>query len=176
MIDVNMLDRVNEFHIYLSTKHNDQMKYAETLFSYQKIRDEINTYNLKDCEEVVGTLLLISIDPENPTTGYCLMDLGDELINIIVYDPKIVFSEWDKTKGIVFCEKVAVLRLDEDGTPKFHLRYLSEDIKETSKEITRYIVDYINHAPSKEEVAKRKLELPPDSPTYIEYTSVDHSE
>ena len=171
MIDVNMLDRVNEFHIYLSTKHNDQMKYAETLYSYQKIRDEITTYNLKDCEEVVGTLLLISIDPEDPTTGYCLMDLGDELINIIVYDPKIVFSEWDKTKGIVFCEKVAVLRLDEDGTPKYHLRYLNENIKETSKVITENIVNYINNAPSAEEVEKRKLSQSPDSPSYIEYIS-----
>ena len=176
MIDVNKLDRVNDLHIYLSAKFNVERKYMETLYSYQKIKDTISTYNLKDCEEVIGTLLLISIDPEDPTIGHCLMDLGDELINILIYDPKQIFSEWDRTKGIVFCEKVAVMRLDEDATPKYHLRYLNDDIKETSREITRYIVDYISNAPEKAEIEKRESEPPTNSPTYSEHTVVDHSE
>lgn len=176
MIDVNKLDRVNDLHIYLSAKFNVERKYMETLYSYQKIKDTISTYNLKDCEEVIGTLLLISIDPEDPTIGHCLMDLGDELINILIYDPKQIFSEWDRTKGIVFCEKVAVLRLDEDATPKYHLRYLSDDIKETSREITRYIVDYINHASTEKGIQKRESEPPPDAKNYPELIQVDHSE
>lgn len=168
MIDVNKLDRVGDLHIYISSLSILQKEYHEFFKNYENIQDEIVIHELKDHEEVTGTLMLISIDPKDPTVGYCFIDVGDQLTKVRIYDPKKVFKRWDKDRGIVFSEKVSVVRVDKDGIPAFHLRYHSDTFKMGSKEITKYITDYINGMPSEEERKKRESEPPPDRSKYPE--------
>ncbi len=158
MIDVNKLDRVGDLHIYVSSLKLLERKYTDFFENYENIQDEIVIHELKDHEEVTGTLMLISIDPKDPTLGYCFMEVGDQLTKVRIYDPKKVFKRWDKDKEIIFSEKVSVARFDTEGIPNFHLRYHSDTFKVRSKEITKYITDYINGTPSEEEIKKRKEE------------------
>ncbi len=168
MIDVNKLDRVGDLHIYISSRKLLEKKYTDFFENYENIQDEIVVHELKDHEEVTGTLMLISIDPKDPTLGYCFMEVGDQLTKVRIYDPKKVFKRWDKDKGIVFSEKASVVRVDKDGIPTFHLRYHSDAFKLRSKKITKDITDYINGMPSKEEIKKRESEPPPDRSKYPE--------
>lgn len=154
MIDVEKLHQVNEVQLSLTLRYNHQVNIYESIYYINKIKKKIKVYNLKNLEEVVGKLLLISIDPKDKTTGYALVELGDELFNIIIYTPKEVFREWDKTKGIFFHEKVGILRLDKEGIPWYHFRYINPEKNELNKEINEYLTSYINLLPDSGEPLK----------------------
>jgi len=157
MIDVDKLDNddyMQNYLIFISKQIKDYKKYMDLLSDSEDMKNQIKPYDLKNLEEVTGTLLLISIDPKDPTVGYCLIDLGDEMYNIMIHDPKRVFTEWEESLGIVYQEKVGILRMDDKGKTVFHLRYISKEISEVNKKITREIMkitdyeSYIDNKPS----------------------------
>ena len=140
MLDLEKLEGVDKEHIYLSLKHYLDKRHIELVRDYENIREGIKLRPLKNLEEVIGKLIMISIDPDNPDLGYCLIDLGDDLYNIEIENPGEVFQEWDRKSGIVFYESVGILRMDEQIKTAYHLRYISEEMDENNISVTKNIL------------------------------------
>jgi hypothetical protein len=153
MLDIDKLGEVGDEHVDLALRYYFSMKYNLANFRSDVLKGEIPVYSLKNCDEAMGTLLLISIDPKDDTIGYCLMDLGEELMNVMILDPKRVFTTWQEKEPICFFGKVGILRLDEDGIPNYHIRLISKEkpeLREYKKYLTLWFSQYINQRASEE--------------------------
>jgi hypothetical protein len=145
MIDLDRLEKLDESQYHFMSSQFLWLKFYESYFNNQSVLD-IPVYSLKNLEEITGTLLMISINREDPTIGYCVMDLGSEKIRIVIPDPKETFKTWQEAREIFFLEKVGILRIDQDGCPRYFLRYLSSEISELSMMMTRDLENFINNA------------------------------
>lgn len=138
MLDFNQLKRIDKDKIYISIKHYYENKMYDFTQKYDNIMEELTPYHLQDLEEVIGLLLMVAIDPEDSAIGYCIMEVGDEMYKVVINDPEKIFRYWEKEPGIYFATNVAILRLDDTET-KYKLRYISNEQKESCKDITEYI-------------------------------------
>lgn len=162
MVNVDNLEHVTKFLTYISA--NASIQYRNYLYRLDpyKYLDQAVKYSLKNHEEVTGKLILISIDPVDESTGYCLMEVKNELFNVIIYEPKETFTHWEHDKSIVLHEHVGILRVDDKGIPKFYLRYFSDDFDESNVEFTKYIFDTIDMIASYDDVTEDYPSADPD--------------
>jgi hypothetical protein len=141
MVDLDQLEKMNDWMLYYASKVHADYQANKLAWNYDVKMDQIPVYHLANLEEVIGTLLLVTIDKEDPKTGYCFMLLGEDRYRIVIPDPKPIFKRWLDKPGLYFLEKVGILRLDKEGRQDFHLRYVNK-ISEESKGRSAMVESY----------------------------------
>lgn len=143
MLDLNQLKWIDKDKIFISLKHFHENKINRFIQKYDNIMEELPPYHLQDLDKVTGLLLMVAIDPDDSSIGYCIMEVGDEIYKVVINNPEKVFRNWEKDPGIYFATNVAIIRLDST-IAKYKLKYISDEEKESSKDITEYIMARIS--------------------------------